>query len=137
MLFLIAHNTSTSNCIENGHFTYFRIFIACSHRLRLIWLLPFDSASNFTAGIAIGVFFNWPQQHTINWKDTKPPLSTTAGARARPNILTRHPKMPLRKVTTRKTRTTYKRVLRSDQPAQRPSKRKKKPPFKPSHYSDS
>ena len=45
--------------------------------------------------------------------------------------------MPLREVTTRKTRTTHKRVLRSDQPAQLPSKRKKKPPFKPSHYSDS
>ena len=69
MLFLIAHNTSTANRIENGHFTYFRIFNACSDRLRLNWLLPFDSASNFTPGIALGVFFNWPQQRTINWKE--------------------------------------------------------------------
>ena len=137
MLFLIAHNTSTANRIKNGHFTYFRIFYTCSHRLRLNWLLPFDSASNFTPDLALGVFFNWPQQHTINWKDTKSPSSTTAAARTRPNILTRHPKMPLREVTTRKTRITYKRVLRSDQPAQLQLKRKKKPPFKPSHYSDS
>ena len=44
--------------------------------------------------------------------------------------------MPLHEVTTHKTRTTYKCVLRSDQPAQLPSKRKKNPPLKPSHYSD-
>ena len=69
MLFLIAHNTSTANRIKNGHFTYFRIFYACSDRSRLNWLLPFDSASNFTPGIALGVFFNWPQQRTINWKE--------------------------------------------------------------------
>ena len=45
--------------------------------------------------------------------------------------------MPLREVTTRKTRHMYTRVLRSDQSAQLPSKRRKNPPLKPSHYSDS